>query len=246
MLSKNIVAHTLEYFATNSHRDFVVKPSLPILYFGNLDEYRSSSLKVITVGKNPSDNEFCMKKGDAYSFYRFKKWKPDEGNLIESLNPYFQDEPLSWFSCYEPVLKGIGCSYYPGRTKNRALHTDICSPIATKPTWSKLTQSQQALLYREGNGLWKQLIDELQPDILLISVPQQLFSSNFHAVGKDLIAFDSRSDGSKRNERYRVVEQIWTLDSGKTVKVVFGQAAQTPFGTISSAQKIEVGKSCLR
>jgi hypothetical protein len=36
----------------------VVKPSLPILFFGNSDEYFASPIKIITVGLNPSRVEF--------------------------------------------------------------------------------------------------------------------------------------------------------------------------------------------
>jgi hypothetical protein len=37
---------------------YVVTPSMPILYFGNLPAYRSSPLRVVTVGLNPSRLEF--------------------------------------------------------------------------------------------------------------------------------------------------------------------------------------------
>lgn len=110
MLSNNLINQTLNYFSSHSQNIFVVKPSLPILYFGDLDEYYTSPLKVVTVGKNPSDNEFRLKRTDPYSFCRFKRWNPKKANLIESLNPYFSDAPLSWFSCYEPVLNGMGLS----------------------------------------------------------------------------------------------------------------------------------------
>jgi hypothetical protein len=246
MLSNMLINQTLNYFSAHSHRGFVVKPSLPILYFGDLDEYLSSPLKVVTVGKNPSDNEFRLRKTDPYSFCRFKRWNPDNENLIESLNPYFRDEPLSWFSCYEPVLKGMGCSYYSGGVKNRALHTDICSPIATSPTWSKLLPENQVALYHEGYTIWNQLVEELQPDILLISVPQGLFSKHFRGGGRELLGFTSKADGSPRMEKYTVTEHSKALASGKLIKVIYGQAAQTPFGTISSEQKMEIGSSCLR
>lgn len=59
-----MIEKTLEYFDTHKNNELVVKPSLPILYFGNLDAYRKSELKVITVGKNPSDNEFRLNKDD--------------------------------------------------------------------------------------------------------------------------------------------------------------------------------------
>ncbi len=205
MLSKTLINQTLSYFSTHSQNSFVVNPSLPILYFGDLDEYLTSPLKVVTVGKNPSDNEFRIKRTDPYSFCRFKRWKPHRANLIDTLNPYFREAPLSWFSCYEPVLNGMGCSYYSDKVNNRALHTDICSPIATNPTWSELNPSQQASLYLTGNKIWYQLIEELQPDILLVSVPRGLFLKHFDGNGRKLQDFDSKADGSPRR-RYTVTE----------------------------------------
>ena len=49
--------------------DGIVRPSIPVLYFGNYERYQRSPLKVITVGKNPSSNEF-----PAFDpFHRFAK-----------------------------------------------------------------------------------------------------------------------------------------------------------------------------
>lgn len=39
-------------------KDVVVKPSIPILFFGNADAYFASPIKIITVGLNPSRVEF--------------------------------------------------------------------------------------------------------------------------------------------------------------------------------------------
>ncbi len=36
----------------------VVHPSMPILYYGDLDRYFASELRIITVGLNPSREEF--------------------------------------------------------------------------------------------------------------------------------------------------------------------------------------------
>lgn len=39
-------------------KNVVVKPSIPIVWFGNIDKYFSSDLRIVTIGLNPSDNEF--------------------------------------------------------------------------------------------------------------------------------------------------------------------------------------------
>ena len=215
---------------------------MPILYFGNLEAYENSPLKVLTVGKNPSDNEFRLKKGDPYSFSRFTKWDKNKLNLIESLNPYFEEKPLKqWFSSFEPILNGLNCSYYCNNFENRALHTDICSPLATNPTWSRMKPEDQNKLYANGVVIWKDLIEELQPDILLVSLPIELFKKSISSHREKLITFEHKKDGSKRKKDYIVYVHNYILKSGKETKVIFGQAANKPFDTISKYQKEQIG-----
>ena len=38
--------------------DFVVKNALPVIWFGNLEKYKASKQKIVTVGINPSNQEF--------------------------------------------------------------------------------------------------------------------------------------------------------------------------------------------
>lgn len=247
MINQNLINKTKEYFKTYSGKEFVVNPSLPILYFGDLDAYENSPIKVITVGKNPSDNEFKLKKNDSYSFCRFVKWDKDRLNLIESLNPYFEDKPLKqWFSSFEPMLNGLSCSYYKRKYENRALHTDICSPLATNPTWSRLSNNQRNELYPEGVKIWKELIEELKPDIMFVSVPSNLFKEVINTRGKEIISFDLKKDGTNRKKRYKVYLHEHVLVDGKKVKVIFGQAANKPFDTISQEQKIKIGNICIQ
>ena len=245
MISRKLIDKTLNYFKRYSNEEFAVNPSLPILYFGDLDAYEKSPRKVLTVGKNPSDNEFRLKKNDNYSFCRFGKWNKDNLNLIESLNPYFVDKPLKqWFSSFEPILNGASCSYYNGEYRNRALHTDICSPLATNPKWSKLSIDQKNKLYKDGLTIWKELIEELKPDIMFISVPKKLFEEVIHSTGREIISFDKKINGMQRKKDYKVYLHEHTLNSGKIVKVIFGQAANKPFDTISKKQKTQIGALC--
>ncbi|MDX8412835.1 MAG: hypothetical protein R8J85_02000 [Mariprofundales bacterium] len=247
MLSQKLIDKTIKYFKTYSNEGFVVKPSLPILYFGDLISYRNSKLKVVTVGKNPSFNEFRFKGDIDFSFCRFEKWNPDKMNLIESLNQYFASKPLQWFSCFEPILNGMKSSYYKNdKFQNRVLHTDICSPIATDPTWSKLPKNAQSMLFEKGHVIWKELIEELQPDIMFVSIPFNLFNTIIAAEkGKLLISFKLKEDGEKRKKPYDVRVYNHQLKNGKNIKIVFGQAANTPFGTISKTQKVNIGELLL-
>jgi len=61
MINNNLLQLTLKHFNQVSKNQYTVNPSIPILYFGDEVAYRSSVLKVITVAKNPSLNEFCEK-----------------------------------------------------------------------------------------------------------------------------------------------------------------------------------------
>jgi hypothetical protein len=245
MISSKLIEKTFNYFDKFKNYHIVASPSLPILYFGDLTSYHLSNLKVVTVGKNPSDNEFRLKKDDSFSFVRFSNWDEASRNLIPTLNSYFEDKPLKqWFSSFEPILNGLHASYYQSSYSNIALHTDICSPLATDPTWSKLPKKTQADLYEGGFEIWRELIEELQPDIILVSIPRALFESVFSSTGKELIIFTLKKDTELRKKPYIVEMHEYKLKSEKVVKVVFGQAANKPFDTIHNLQKIEIGKLC--
>lgn len=247
MINEKLIQRTLAYYDKFKSENVVVTPSLPILYFGDLEGYKNSELKVITVGKNPSNNEFRVTKTEEYSFVRFPSWDENKRNLIDSLNPYFIINPLKqWFSCFEPILNGISASYYPAKRENIALHTDICSPLATNPTWSKLPKEKQKMLYEEGFFIWKDLIEELQPDVMFVSVPRVLFKSIFSSNGKELLVFKEKKDGTMRKRVYTVESYKYILRNNKCVKVVFGQAANKPFDTISDKQKLIIGEKCLK
>ena len=244
MISDKLLERTFSYFDKHYNDDYVVKPSLPILYFGDLVAYEKSPLRVVTVGKNPSDNEFRNSKSDNFSFLRFKNWNPNQKNLQETLNRYFFDAPLrQWFSSFEPILNGMNCSYYENQI-NRAIHTDICSPLVTFPTWSNLGENKERL-FNEGFLIWKDLIEEIQPDIMLISVPRELYNKTTDGVDEDLISFNTKKDGSYRLP-YKVSTNFYKLRNGKIVKLIYGQAAQKPFDKISKEQKKIIGEKCLK
>ncbi|MGD0093560.1 MAG: hypothetical protein ABSE73_26925 [Planctomycetota bacterium] len=239
-------------FAKCQSTPYLVTPSIPILYFGDYPRYCLSSPKVITVGLNPSLAEFPTAK----PFQRFPAAehictvKPSPEDLKKystALNNYFEVHPFAkWFGSFEPLLNGLGCSYYNDKGQpNRALHTDLCSPLATRPTWSKLKESERESLVRTGKPLWHKLVECLSPHIILISVRQSYrdehielaFKGNwqpFHTVTK-------KKDGNSRKEPY-VVETRDIEIRDKPALLVFGQAANTPLGTISGEEKRNVGR----
>lgn len=222
----------------------VVRPSIPILFFGDSDRYMNSPMRVITVGLNPSFAEFPTTD----PFQRFPSARDvfpriisGDGSqaYVRSLNDYFRASPYSsWFSSFEPMLNGMDASYYDG-AENVALHTDLCSPLATNPTWSRLSREARAELLPDGRSLWHELVRFLVPDVILLSVA---------AVNLETILLARRGGWETihtvvRRKPFEVRAVEVEIASGKGSLLVFGRAAQKPFGTISANDKRSVGAS---
>jgi len=231
----------------------ISSPSIPILYFGDYPAYHKSEIKIITVGLNPSLKEFPIED----RFLRFRKSekiskKPNMTHneiqlFLNSLNDYYKDEPYSrWFRCFEPILNGLNSSYYDNEYPNRVLHTDICSPLATDITWSKLNPRQQARLSKDGNKIWHSLVDILAPDFILISVARKhLNKIRFKRTKwREYLRLTHTQDGTLRNNPYKISTSTVSIGEKKSI-LVFGGAAQTPFGLISNIQKREIGNRLL-
>ena len=230
--------------ARQGHVPSLVLPSMPIAWFGDVDAYDRSPLRVVTVGLNPSLAEFPT----ADPFRRFPMARSLSGTLTRdadldayaaSLNAYFHAEPYdAWFRpAFEPLLQGLGASYY-GKEKSTALHTDLCSPVATNPTWSKLRQERN-LLRADGVPFWHDLIRSLKPHVILASVAwAYLAQIEFPTLGswETLHTIDRRHPYLVRGVR---------IDIGATNPplLIFGKAAQLPFGTVSAAGKREIGQA---
>jgi len=230
----------------------LVGQSIPILYFGDADAYSSSKIKIVTVGLNPSNVEFPVKGDDTMSRFTkaahlvetgFTGTSDDVQAHVSALNQYFQAEPYTkWFNgAYRAILNGLSASFY-GDTHNTALHTDICSPAATLPTWSKLAgklkTEDRRKIERTGLDLWQELMETLEPDVALISV-------KWEYVGN--IEFDSPTPWERirtvqRQNPYHVLASRRKFRSGKSCLFVFGRAAQLPFGTLSGEQRKWVGQ----
>ena len=119
----------------------LVRPSIPILFFGDYERYFLSPRRVITVGLNPSRIEFP--DSDRFARFPAARYKdsqpPETARVLRAIADYFREQPYDgWFKpAFEELLRGMGASYYDG-AESTALHTDICSPLATDPTWSRL------------------------------------------------------------------------------------------------------------
>lgn len=225
-------------------KPYLVRPSIPILFFGDSESYRESRVKVITVGLNPSRSEFpeenrFQRFAAARSVYPTILGGAAYESYLQSLNEYFSRDPLkSWFDCYEHLLRGLDCSYY-GRASNTAVHTDICSPLATDPTWKHLLPEARSLLIRSGRPLWHSLVKWLSPDVIIASVAREHVDEiRFPSLGMSEVAYKV-----ERKNPYLVKLTRLKIDDGRIAILVFGQAAQKPFGTVSNVEKPNIGRA---
>ena len=250
---KSLATHSIELHYQMSKTNLpITRPAIPILYFGDRISYEKSARKIITVGLNPSHREFPAED----RFLRFRKAEeispssdPDQNDvhlLLDSLNEYYQNEPYRWFGCYEPILNGLKSSYYENEYPNRVLHTDICSPLATDITWSRLNDIPQERLAHDGIRIWHKLVELLTPDVILISVARRhLDKIRFKRTRlRESIRITQDKYGEPRNNPYIVSTSTYTLNGTKGI-LVFGKAANIPFGLISNVQKRELGQKLL-
>ena len=178
-----IVSSTIRHFMDFRGYPQVVDGSIPILFFGDIEAYKCSKTRVITVALNPSDKEFAEAR-----FETHEGIMSDNEKYIATLSKYFESNPYRfWFNHFAKLLQTIGASYYSDISRpnfssivtsvaapnNRALHTDVCSPIATRTTWSKLKSRDDLAFKKElqkaGTEIWLELVDYLEPDIILVS-----------------------------------------------------------------------------
>lgn len=236
---------------------FLVKPSIPILFFGDSEKYFQSECKIITVGLNPSLIEFpasnpFLRFAAAEEISDAADRKTFDSLYLQALNGYFKNEPYRrWFDpSFERLLNGMDCSYYQDHGyANNALHTDICSPLATTPTWSGLSPLQRVRLEAEGAQLWHDLVEHLAPDIIVISVARHHLQKLRFALlveEKVIHTLVNQRNGLPRKRPYDVHMRTVKFASGKSSHIVFGQAADTPFGTVSSDDKVVIGQKIRR
>ena len=202
-------------------------------------------MRVLTVGLNPSLQEF-PKDSPFRRFPLAENVTADQpGVYLGALCAYFRTDacPYSrWFGAYEPLLNGLQTSYYGGQPST-ALHTDICSPVATDPTWRRLGRDARRALEHDGVPLWHDLLNVLNPQVVAISVAgRHLQQVAFRPLSNwmDAHAFDETGDGVPRAQPVQVWTR-WYEVGGESSLFVFMRAAQTPLGFLGDRQKREAG-----
>jgi hypothetical protein len=224
----------------SARTSIAVSPSIPILYFGDCDAYCRSKTRILTVGLNPSLREFPNED----PFLRFPDCK---SSYQTALNRYFHNCPYrKWFSTFDHLLEGFDASYYgDGKGNNTALHTDLLTPVATRETWSKLSKSERILLQSDGIPLWHQLVAKLKPHILLVSIADRYKREITFRSTRDwrkVYSVENRKDGTRREKPYELLHSVVCVSGSCHTDLLFGRAAQTPFGALSNDDKRQIGK----
>lgn len=236
-----LVAWRLYRKAQASERPIRVTPrSAPILYFGDLTEYRASSFRVITVGVNPSGEEFPANapwsRFPVAEVAAAENVEPLVTDYLEALNNYFRLRPYRrWFDSYEPALNGMGASYYDG-AEATAVHTDICTPIPTSPIWGGLDRDEWRFLAPGGVELWHRLVETLEPQVILASVGAR----NYARISLSPIT-DSDVIYTVNQVRPLHIRASRVQAGSCSALLVTGGAATTPFQMINAGQRREVG-----
>lgn len=179
LISKKLLQQAVDHYNELKHHGFIVPNSLPILFFGDIERYKKQEFKVITAAINPSFYEFQKNNSDFSYKYRFPNYNNSLESLELSYNNYFKRSNnyySGWFGKrikgrkgFEAVLNGIGFSFFSDRNFKIALHTDICSPLATKELWGKLTKEEKEILEKKGKPIWTKTVKELEPNLILFS-----------------------------------------------------------------------------
>lgn len=241
ILPEKLFQDTLNELEEKKKRSFVISESLPILFFGDLPAFSKQQKKIITVGLNPSNIEFQQNALAPYSFFRFPDYEKSTTSLEKALSNYFKNQPYKkWFSTgYEPLLNGMHASYYPEGARDKVLHTDICSPLATQPTWSKLSPKAQQSLCKKGFDLWQQLIKSIQPNLIILSTRKSYLDQLNPSFIETLYEIKQTKSGAPRKPFYLDLFEVEIL--GHHTHLIYGAPKNLPFGSVTTDAKKRMG-----
>lgn len=242
VLSKTLLESLLQEYETKKNLKYVVSESLPILFFGDLESFSNQKKKVVTVGLNPSNIEFQSNPNEEYSFFRFPEYEGNIETLELTLNNYFKHNPYTkWFKTgYEPLLNGLKGSFFPDNEFDKVLHTDICSPLSTNPTWSKLNFHEQESLRRDGFELWKSLIKELKPHLIILSTRRSYLQLLSPKYIETIHSINTTKDGKTRRPFNLDLFEV-DIDGFKTY-LIYGEPKNLPFGSVTTKDKLIMGE----
>jgi len=227
---------TLEYINDfNSKRKnekicrYIVKDSIPVIWFGDLRKYENSKKRILTIAINPSANEF---QGNRFIKINLRKITPTKVNkLQETLNDYFCNNPyMRWFNQYEKLLNNLDATYFCcNHYRNHAIHIDIYTAIATKKSWSKLDKNVKKAF---DTILFKKLYKILNPDIALISVREDTFNEIFNDA-TFLVEYNKKKNNRYKKHKAMKNTPYVRLFKRRNKHIIWGTNWSNPFSCFS-------------
>lgn len=130
-----------------------------------------------------------------------------------------------------------------------AVHTDICTPVATNQTWSQI-KSYQLGAFKGGFELWEDLVEELAPEIVIFSVGSNHLGrrlTNRPVPNWPVICtVTHKGDGKAfRSSPFYVHSARLTIGKHLT-RAVWGNCHNVPFGSVSHVDKHRIGEAIRR
>jgi hypothetical protein len=242
---RNLIEEAWSIFDSPELNDLVVKPSMPILYFGDLKGYFSESnrFRTITVGINPSLAEFPrhnpFQRFGGFDMLRLHENRGDktfQDCYVEVLSKYFRCCPYEWFDSFEDFFEGMECSFYDD-APSLALHTDLRSPLATNSAWADLSRGDRRRLRQMGEPLWIKLVAYLKPRAIIFAVdPEPLYDASGWKVIHSVV---KKKDGTRRERPYELRHHH---DSKTGADLFHAPMVNVPFGSITNEEKHMLGK----
>lgn len=187
------IEQSWDYYKKVKGMTCVVKDVIPILWFGDSQLYEQGTMRIVTVGLNPSLREFeeGTEKGVAVRFPKAASLvgknlsSTDVKTYTEAMDDYFKCNPLDWFGSYEKLLNNLDASYggknveKHGEKERTAIHIDLYSSVATNPTWGGLCDVARSTLSASSKPDFTDLLDALCPHVVLISANKDIVTKYF-------------------------------------------------------------------
>lgn len=98
-----------------------------------------------------------------------------------------------------------------------------------------MTYNQQQSLENEGIKLWRSLLNVLHPDLVIVSIARK------HLEKLEITEKWKALYTVERNNPYTVESSKLSIDDKTTATIIFGKAANTPFGTVSYYDRRKIG-----
>lgn len=180
----------------------IVPSSTPVISFGDF-----RSVRVATLGINPSNKEFVNNRGELLSGEKQRLATLPSLNaaalttlsdeqvaiVIRDCNNYFSGNDYSWFKTLDNVIKpGLGVSYFD----NTACHLDIVQ-WSTKTKWQSLEPQIKTTLLDDGRIHLNNQLSNSQISTVIVngkSVWSELESAGFGTPKKsEELSFGKRN-----------------------------------------------------